>query len=116
MCRKMDIFGYDDELFSQFHNELLCYYDDPEITREQIKKEQLREKQIAVLKEGIDSLTETQKRRVIAVYFKGKTSREVAKDEGVNYSAVDKSISQSLKKLKFFWEIGCANRHPCPNE
>lgn len=34
MCRKMDIFGYDDELFSQFHNELLCYYDEPEITRE----------------------------------------------------------------------------------
>ncbi|MGN0487669.1 MAG: sigma-70 family RNA polymerase sigma factor [Ruminococcus sp.] len=102
MCRTTDIFGYDDELFSQFHNEMPNYCDNPETLREQEWEKQIREKQIITLREGIDSLTEIQKRRIIAVFFNGKTTREIAKDEGVYHSAVVRSISQSLKKLNFF--------------
>lgn len=102
MHRTVDVFGYDDELSAQFHNELCSYDKAISEINEQMEQEDLKERQIAALKEGIDALTEIQKRRLLAVFFKGKTSREVAEDEKVNYSAIDKSITQSLKKLKVF--------------
>ncbi len=102
MYRTVDVFGYDDELSAQFHDELCSYDESIEDVKEQMERENLYEMRISALKEGIDSLTEIQKRRLVAVFFKGKTSREVAEDESVNYSAIDKSIAQSLKKLKVF--------------
>ena len=61
-----------------------------------------------MMKNGIDTLTPVQKRRLVAVYFKGKTTREVAQEEGVHHSKIDKSIAQSLKKLKNFLKTGGA--------
>lgn len=106
--RTVDIYGYDDELSSQFHGNLCTYDELPEEIRERENKEKLREQQIADLKDGLCVLTEVQQRRLKAVYFDGKTSRDVAQEEGVNYSKVDKSIMQALKKLKKFLENrGC---------
>lgn len=51
------------------------------------------------LMEALEQLTPTQKRRIMAHYFEGKSSRVIAKEEGVNYSKVDKSIKAALKKL-----------------
>ena len=108
MYRTVDIYGYDDELSSQFHSELCCYDEVPDEIREQMAQEELRANRIAALQEGIEQLTDIQKRRLKAVFFEGKTSRQVAEDEGVNYSKVDKSIMQALKKLKVFLENrGC---------
>ena len=102
MHRSVDIFGYDDELSAQFHKELCSYDEALEEINEQMERAELQKRQIAALKEGIDTLTEIQKRRLVAAFFRGKTSREIAEDENVNYSAIDKSLSQSLKKLKVF--------------
>ena len=104
MCRTTDIFGYDDELFSQFHNEQFLYCDSQVTSSDQLRSELFSEIQISLLKEGLSELSETQRRRLVVAFFDEKSSREIAKEEGVNYSAIDKSIAQSLKKLKKFFK------------
>ena len=52
------------------------------------------------LREILNRLPEVQKRRLIKHFFYGKSSREIAKEEGVNYSAVDKSIALGIKNLR----------------
>lgn len=70
--RSVDIYGYNDEFSSQFHREL-CTYDE---TADEIKEkeiiEELREIQILLLREGMDSLTEVQRRRLKAIFFSRK--------------------------------------------
>lgn len=104
MYRTTDIFGYDDELFSQFHNEHFLYCDSQDTSCDQLRSDFFSEIQISLLKEGLSELTEIQRRRLVAAFFDEKSSREIAKEEGVNYSAIDKSIAQSLKKLKKFFK------------
>lgn len=97
-----DSFGFDDELMAIFHPELQCQ-DEPYYEKEErIKLEQLREMQRNALAEGLMTLTEIQRNRVIECYYNKKSSRVIAKEEGVNYSAVDKSLDQAIKKLKVF--------------
>ena len=114
--RSVDIFGYDDDLSSQFHKEL-CVYDEMSFEQEErIVEEKHKDWQITMVRKGIDQLTETQKRRVNAVFFENKTLREVADEEGVNFSKIDKSVKQALKKLKKFLETGGTKADLCPNE
>lgn len=100
----LDCFCFDDEISAKFHQEL-CSFD--ELTfekRERYEKQKLRELQIKTVKEGIDLLTETQKRRLIAAFFEGKTYRTIAQEEGVSFTKIEKSVMQALKKLKKFLE------------
>ncbi|MCB6570578.1 sigma-70 family RNA polymerase sigma factor [Eubacterium limosum] len=107
--RSIDIYGYDDEISSQFHGEL-CSFDEYFSENEKNEQESQSNLQLMILRKGIDQLSEIQKRRLKAAYFEGKTSREIAKEEGVNYSAVDKSIMQALKKIrKYFQKMGVQN-------
>ncbi|MDD3489443.1 MAG: sigma factor-like helix-turn-helix DNA-binding protein [Paludibacter sp.] len=107
--RSIDIYGYDDEISPKFHREL-SLSNEFFFENERTKQEQQSDLQLATLREGIDQLSEIQKRRLKAAYFEGKTSREIAKEEGVNYSAVDKSIMQAFKKIrKYFQEMGVQN-------
>ena len=52
------------------------------------------------LMSAIKQLKETPKRRLLAYYFEGKTHREIAKREGVNRNAVEKSLYNALEKIK----------------
>lgn len=63
---------------------------------EQIDKED----KIKRLRDILNSLPEVQKRRLIKHFFYNKSSREIAKEEGVYYSAVDKSIVLGVEKIK----------------
>lgn len=56
--------------------------------------------QIRLLREAITKLNPIQRKRLIKCFFEGKSSRQIAKEEGVAYSAVDKSIAIALKNLK----------------
>lgn len=49
-------------------------------------------------------LTETQKRRYIRTKFYGKTTREVAAEEGVSQRTIQDSIELSEEKIKIFLE------------
>lgn len=54
------------------------------------------------LKSAINRLKPTQKQRLLKYYFMGKTIRQIAKEEGVNISAVNKSILSALENLRKF--------------
>ena len=57
MYRTVDVFGYDDELSAQFHDELCSYDDSIEDVKDQLERVILYVMRISALKEGIDSLT-----------------------------------------------------------
>ena len=96
----LDCFCFDDEMTAKFHQELCSYDELPFEKEERYEKQGIRELQIEAVKEGIDLLTETQKRRLIAAFFEGKTYRTIAQEEGVSFTKVEKSIMQALKKIK----------------
>lgn len=52
---------------------------------------------------ALETLTETQRRRVIYRYYDGKTLEEIARLENAGYSSVYESIEAALKKIKIFF-------------
>ena len=61
-----------------------------------VEKKIIKEK----LQKAINSLSETQKRRIIKYYFEGKTEEEIAKEEGVSQQSVHIGIERAIEKLK----------------
>lgn len=55
------------------------------------------------LHRAIESLTETQKRRVRLYYFEGLTGEQIAAAEGVSQKRVSKSIILAKEKIKDFF-------------
>ncbi len=51
---------------------------------------------------ALNSLPETQGRRVDAYFILGKTYREIAQAEGVDKSAVRRSVLSGIKTMKKF--------------
>ena len=93
--RSVDAFSYDDDVIAAFHPELIGR------TLEQVFVERLDTER---LWKAIEKLPPIQKSRLLNRYFKGMSTRKIAQEEGVNYSAVDKSIScaiENLRKLLF---------------
>lgn len=88
--RHFDIQGYDDDM-SIHHSELVidCF-----------EEEREREVDAWRLKNAIQKLKSKQRERIIKIFYEGKNSRQVAKEDGISYSAVDKSISNALCNLK----------------
>jgi len=97
--RSVDAFSYDDEVMAAFHPELV------EDTFEQVLFERIDAER---LWRAIGQLPPIQKSRLIKRYFKGMSTRKIAREEGVNYSKIDSSISAALKNLKKILTIrGC---------
>ena len=92
-----DMFSIEDGLMEIFHKELIIsdMFDDianrDEITR---------------IINVFSELSPIQKRRLIKYFFQNKSSRIIAREEGVNYSKVEKSIKSALKKIKKFFKQG----------
>ena len=53
---------------------------------------------------ALETLTETQRRRVIYRYYDGKTLEEIARLENAGYSSIYESIEAALKKIKIFFQ------------
>ena len=49
---------------------------------------------------AISKLKEIPRRRLLAYFFEGKTQRDIAKEEGVNRNAVEKSIEGAIRIIK----------------
>ena len=97
-----DCFCFDDEIMAFFHPELQCCDEHLYEKMERIRLVQIREKQKETITEGLSTLSEIQRKRVIEHFYNNKSSRVIAKEEGVNYNAVDKSLKLAIKKLKKF--------------
>ena len=71
----------------------------------------------ALVREALLTLTETQLRRTKMHFYDGLTEREIGTIEGVSYKQVRKSIEQSKKKMKSFFENrGLKTSLPVPIE
>ena len=85
-------FDINDGNFEERHPEVAVCEDLVEQidTRDKIKR----------LRDMFSNLPEVQKRHLIKHFFYGKSGCEIAKEEGVNYSAVDKFIALGIKNLR----------------
>ena len=92
----------------QFHRELITPFVDPfeqaEEERIEEEKEQLRQLEIAKVRKVLEMLKPVQRERMIKAILLGMSSRKIAKEEGVYYSVVDKSIAAARKNFKKFYE------------
>ena len=106
--RTLDVYGYKDDISEQFHRELITPFADPfeQAEEEQLKieKEQLRRMEIAKVRKVLEMMKPIQKERLCKVVLLGLSSRKIAQEEGVNYSAVDKSIAAAIKNFKKYYE------------
>ena len=106
--RTLDVYGYEDNISEQFHRELITPFADPfeQAEEEQLKieKEQLRRMEIAKVRKVLEMMKPIQKERLCKVVLLGLSSRKIAQEEGVNYSAVDKSIAAAIKNFKKYYE------------
>ena len=106
--RTLDVYGYEDDISEQFHRELITPFADPfeqaEEEQLEIEKEQLRRMEIAKVRKVLEMMKPIQKERLCKVVLMGLSSRKIAQEEGVNYSAVDKSIAASIKNFKKYYE------------
>ena len=106
--RTLDVYGYEDDISEQFHRELITPFADPfeqaEEERLEIEKEQLRRMEIAKVRKVLEMMKPIQKERLCKIVLLGLSSRKIAQEEGVNYSAVDKSIAAAIKNFKKYYE------------
>lgn len=106
--RTLDVYGYEDDISEQFHRELITPFADPfeqaEEEQLEIEKEQLRRMKIAKVRKVLEMMKPIQKERLCKVVLLGLSSRKIAQEEGVNYSAVDKSIAAAIKNFKKYYE------------
>ena len=106
--RTLDVYGYEDDISEQFHRELITPFADPfeqaEEEQLEIEKEQLRRMEIAKVRKVLEMMKPIQKERLCKVVLMGLSSRKIAQEEGVNYSAVDKSIAAAIKNFKKYYE------------
>lgn len=106
--RTFDVYGYEDDMTEQFHKELLTFFKDPfekaESERLAEEKERLRQEESKKVRLTLNLLKPKQRDRLIKVVLLGMSSRKIAKEEGVNYSVVDKSIAAAKKNFKRIYE------------
>lgn len=82
-----------DEEFDEHH---------PEVATEDCMVQILANERNQTLWNAINTLGEKQRRRLLSYYFKGKTYREIADEEGVDHKAIVRSVEAAVRKLKKF--------------
>lgn len=104
----LDRFELDD---LSFLNEVDRHYEHSELTEislynraavlpESVEDAVLRNLQYEALYNAIRKLSEAQRRRLILYYFGGLTYAQIAEMEGCSHSAVIKSITAAIEKIK----------------
>lgn len=89
--RSVEPFDYDDELLTAHH---------PELVEDTFEETFLRNETCQKVRSALTTLQDVQKERVIKYFFDGKSTHEIAQEEGVSHQAVSQSIAVALKKLK----------------
>ena len=93
---------------SQFHKELAIMFDDTferaEEERLELEREELRQCEIRKARIALSMLQPLQRERLMKNVCCGLSSRVIAKQEGIYYSSVDKSIAAAKKNFIKFYE------------
>jgi len=74
--------------------------DKPVLLEDEVEKRFLYKR----LKDAINELSDTQRKRIIKYYFENKNIIEIAKEEITTFQAVSKSLNNALIKIKKFLE------------
>ena len=101
--RTTEPFNYDDELLPLFHTELLSFVDpleEKEKIIERAREEHALDELIIKVQKTLSIMKPIQRDRLIKNVVRGLSSRKIAKEEGVNYSTVDKSIRAAKKNFR----------------
>lgn len=101
--RTTEPFDYDDELLPLFHSELLSFVDpleEKEKIIERAREEHALDELIIKVQKTLSIMKPIQRDRLIKNVVRGLSSRKIAKEEGVNYSTVDKSIRAAKKNFR----------------
>jgi len=96
--RTENIFGFD-EATENTHEEIIDKTEPLDFILAQEKKK--------MINDALKKLSVLQRERIEKYYFYGMGLAEIADEEHVNISAVDKSIKSALKKMKLFLKNGC---------
>lgn len=100
--------GYEDGVSERSYREFVTTYEDPvqQAIREayELEMKQVHHRNILKVQKTLSLMKPIQKDRLIKSVVKGMSSREIAKEESVNYSTVDKSISAAKKNFKKYFE------------
>lgn len=105
--RTTEPFDYDDELLPLFHSELLSFVDpleEKDRLMERVKDENELDELIEKVRKTLSLMKPIQRDRLIKNVVRGLSSRKIAKEEGVNYSTIDKSIKAAKKNFKRIFE------------
>lgn len=105
--RNTEPFDYDDELLPLFHSELLSFVDpleEKDRLIERVKDENELDELIEKVRKTLSLMKPIQRDRLIKNVVRGLSSRKIAKEEGVNYSTVDKSIKAAEKNFRRIFE------------
>ncbi len=105
--RTTEPFNYDDELLPLFHSELLSFVDpleEKEKLIERAREEHALDELIIKVQKTLSLMKPIQRDRLIKNVVRGLSSRKIAKEEGVNYSTVDKSIKAAKKNFRSIYE------------
>lgn len=78
----------------------------PEIITDTLEEEVLKNIEVELLYEAIETLEDIQKRRLVSFIFNEMTISEIARLEGVNRNTVSKSINAAIKNLKNYMTSG----------
>lgn len=101
--RTTEPFDYDDELLPLFHSELLYFIEpleDKDSIIERLREENKIDLMIDKVHKTLALIKPIQRDRLIKNVVGGLSSRKIAKEEGVNYSTVDKSIKAAKKNFR----------------
>lgn len=90
--RSIHIFDIDEE-FEEHH---------PEVAIQSYEDEYEYQVEIEKIHQAIQKLKPIQKERIIKFFFEDKRMRQIAEEEGINHSAVSKSIAYAIENLKKF--------------
>lgn len=94
-----DYFGYSEGLTENLHTEAIV----PDFVEQQEneeycqRREELKQQLFA---QAIASLTEKQRKHLLLWYVEGKTSAQIAREEGVSEQAVRKNAQAAIKKFE----------------
>ena len=91
--RSVDSYNLEDGDIELYH---------PELISNDFERQFFKRVEAQALHNAIALLKPIQKERLIKYYFEGKSTRLIAKDEGVSHQIVSKSISAALNNLKNF--------------
>lgn len=90
-ARSVDAYSFEDGETEMYH---------PELISGDFENQFLKNEEVRSLQEAIMMLKPIQKERVIKYYFEGKSTRQIAKEEGVSHQIVSRTLLYAIENLK----------------